>query len=142
MADVTLSGPLFDGQAGRIVARACEAIRARVAGEGERMTQGVLNASIRHPRTGRAERSVVTTEISRTFQMGKYTMPVVVNRDETVVTADLATYSAWLEGVGSRNETTRFKGYNSFRRSSQELDRMAQSMADETFQPYLRQLNG
>lgn len=30
-------------------------------------------------------------------------------------------YGAWLEGVGSRNRTTRFKGYFTFRRTCQQL---------------------
>ena len=30
-------------------------------------------------------------------------------------------YGPWLEGTGSRNETTRFKGYSTFRRAAQYL---------------------
>jgi len=31
-------------------------------------------------------------------------------------------YGPWLEGTGSRNETTRFKGYSSFRRTTQFME--------------------
>jgi hypothetical protein len=31
-------------------------------------------------------------------------------------------YGPWLEGVGSRNQTTRFKGYATFRKTRQELE--------------------
>ena len=34
-------------------------------------------------------------------------------------------YGPWLEGVGSRNATTRFKGYHSFRRVANELQQEA-----------------
>ena len=142
MADVTLSGPLFDGQAERIVARACEAIRARISEEGERLAQATLTGAVRTHPTGRAERSAVTTETSRVFQSGRYTMPVTVSRDETAVTSDLASYGPWLEGASSRNLTTRFRGYHSFRLAGQELGRLAPGIADETLQPYIRQLNG
>ena len=33
-------------------------------------------------------------------------------------------YGPWLEGTGSRNATTRFKGYAAFRRARQELERI------------------
>jgi hypothetical protein len=39
-------------------------------------------------------------------------------------------YGAWLEGTGSRNKTTRFKGYASFRRAAQETDRRAEKIAE------------
>ena len=32
-------------------------------------------------------------------------------------------YGPWLEGVGSRNQTTRFKGYHMFRQAKGELER-------------------
>ena len=34
-------------------------------------------------------------------------------------------YGAYIEGTSRRNETTRFKGYSMFRRSTQELQKMA-----------------
>lgn len=42
-------------------------------------------------------------------------------------------YGPWLEGTGSRNKTTRFKGYKTFRTVKQELDRDAEMLA----QPYV-----
>lgn len=38
-------------------------------------------------------------------------------------------YGPWLEGVGRRNRTTRFKGYHSFRRTSQWLNKNFRSVA-------------
>jgi hypothetical protein len=40
-------------------------------------------------------------------------------------------YGPWLEGTGSRNApVTRFPGYGSFRRASQQLDREIGGIAD------------
>lgn len=138
---VKLSGPLFDGRAQSAAARGCEAARAKVAEMGEILAGSALMANIRREGTGRAVRSVTTTDDSRLYQTGRYSMPVVVGADETVVTTDLATYGPWLEGTGSRNETTRFKGYHSFRLACQELDGIAEGLADAAFQPYVREMN-
>ncbi len=153
MVTVKCAGPAFDGQAEHAAARAREEIRRRVAGMGEILAGSALMASIRHGGAGetpafhgarypgRALRSVTTTDRSRIYQTGKYTMPVVVNRDEIVVTSDLASYSPWLEGTGSRNLTTRFKGYHSYRRAGQTLDGLAEGIAEDTIQPYIREMN-
>lgn len=137
---VKLSGPLFDGTAERAAARGTVAIREHVAAAGEKLAAATLAAGIRRHGTGRAERAVTDTSVSRAYQTGKYTLPVIAGADQTVVTTDLATYGPWLEGTGSRNETTRFKGYHAFRLASQELDAVAGGLADAAFQPYLREM--
>lgn len=42
-------------------------------------------------------------------------------------------YGPWLEGVGSRNETTRFKGYHAFRKAANALDRRIEEMGNRIF---------
>lgn len=42
-------------------------------------------------------------------------------------------YGPWLEGVGSRNSTTRFKGYHAFRKAANALDRHIEAMGDGMF---------
>lgn len=42
-------------------------------------------------------------------------------------------YGPWLEGVGSRNNTTRFKGYHAFRNAAQALDARIEGMGDRIF---------
>jgi hypothetical protein len=51
-------------------------------------------------------------------------------------------YGAWLEGVGSMNYRTRFKGYKTFKIIGQQLQDRAVRMAEVIFQPFLRDLNG
>jgi hypothetical protein len=45
-------------------------------------------------------------------------------------------YGPWLEGTGSRNRTTKFKGYKSVRETTQELQRKVPTIV----QPYVEQL--
>jgi hypothetical protein len=135
------SGPLFDGRADHIIERAMTEIRQKVSDKGKSLASSALGSSIRAPRTGRSVRSVTTTDHSTTYQTGKYSMPVVVDINETIVTTSLASYGPWLEGTGSRNETTRFPGYFSFRIASQELDGQAAEIADDAIQTYIRELN-
>ena len=42
-------------------------------------------------------------------------------------------YGPWLEGVGSRNATTRFKGYWAFRKATAALDRRIEEMGNSLF---------
>jgi len=51
-------------------------------------------------------------------------------------------YSAWLEGVSTRNQTTRFKGYSSMRRVAQELQKQVPQVARANVEKAIRELNG
>ena len=51
-------------------------------------------------------------------------------------------YGPWLEGVSPRNQTTRFKGYASFRRTAQWLQTKAQEVLKRHAEHAVRQLNG
>lgn len=137
---VKLSGPLFDGTAERAGTRGTEAARQRVADEGARLAAATLAASVRLRGRGKAIADVTTTDRSRVYQTGKDSMIITASTDETIVTTDLATYGPWLEGTGSRNQTTRFKGYHSFRLAGQVLDRSAAYLANEAFRPYVREM--
>ncbi len=126
------SGPLFDGRALAEADLAAVAARKAVAEQGMRLAASYLSSSIQQSRTGRAVKSVTSTDHSISYQTGKYAMPVSVLDPvtDTVVTTSLATYGPWLEGTGSRNQSTRFKGYASFRRAAQELDGRAEILTE------------
>ena len=51
-------------------------------------------------------------------------------------------YSEWLEGVSTRNQTTRFRGYSSFRRVGQELEMQKATIARKNITKAVRELNG
>lgn len=144
-ADATESGPLFDGRAEAALRRGIEAAQQAVADQGKRLTMAVFAGQIRRNR-GRFLASITTTGQSRTYTTrgGRqtYSMPVVVDSSaETLVTTDLATYGPWLEGTGSRNETTRFKGYHGFRKAGEELDRLAGRTASSAIAPHIREMS-
>lgn len=146
MSDVSVSGPLFDGRAEAAAEQAAHAIRHDLADEGERMVREAFASSIRDDH-GVFLASITTIDSSRTFTTASghksYSLPAEVPdpATEVAVTTELATYGPWLEGVGSRNATTRFKGYHGFRRAAQELDGRAGATAEETLRPYVEEMN-
>lgn len=145
MDDVTTSGPLFDGRAEAELHRGIEEIRHRVAERGQNRVQSVFAGQIRENH-GRFLSSITVIDATRAFstRSGRHVYTMVVSADraaEQVVTTDLASYGPWLEGSGSRNETTRFKGYHGFRMAGQELDGEAGRIAEETIKPYVAEMN-
>ena len=51
-------------------------------------------------------------------------------------------YGPWLEGVGSRNATTRFKGYSSFRKTGDYLRGAIKGIAQKVVKRLAGRLNG
>jgi hypothetical protein len=141
VGDVKLSGPLFDGTAERAARDGTDAVRRKLADAARLLASAAFIAQIRDDH-GRFLRSLTETRVSRTYSTHSggqtYSMPVVVDdpATDTIVTTELATYGPWLEGTGSRNVTTRFKGYHGFRLAAQTLERSAQALADHAFAPY------
>jgi hypothetical protein len=146
MIVVTRSGPLFDGRAAAEAEAGTQAVREALAAEGERLVQAAFGASIQGG-TGRFLASVTSTSESRTYTVSSgrktYALPVTVDdpATTTVVTTNLASYGPWLEGTGSRNQTTRFKGYHGFRQATQELDSSASSVAEGAFAPFVEKMS-
>ena len=50
-------------------------------------------------------------------------------------------YGPWLEGLGSRNETSRFKGYWTFRLTTSKIQDEAEAIALEAIVPFIEQIN-
>jgi hypothetical protein len=148
MSDVTVStsGALFNGDAERSLDNGEVAVRRRIAAEGEGLIRANFMATIKHDTGGKFLRSIKTIEDSKvftTFSNDKsYTMAVVEDRStETTVTSDLATYGPWLEGTGSRNSSTRFSGYQGFRRATQALNLQASALGEEAMMPFVEEMN-
>lgn len=127
---VTLSGPFFSPARSAIVQKMLHDITRDVTTQTERVVRAYGEASFRYqssPPTGRWMRSVHSD----------------THGNEGVVDDGGIVYGPWLEGVGSRNATTRFKGYRMWRRAYQTMDRsgalgIAQPIADRA----VRELNG
>ena len=119
--EVNVSGPLHDGRAAEAARAFVHDAEDQIANDGVDMIHEALHGVIRHP-TGYYESRV------QTDNMGS----------DPVITDGGVIYGPWLEGVGSRNQTTRFKGYFTFRRVAQQLQDKAGEIAERVLPDYLR----
>lgn len=120
MFTTTTHGPIFNGEAERAAADYVDAAQTAVAEEGVNLVQARLANVLQHP-TGYYQSQI------HVASSGQY--PAV--SDSGVI------YGPWLEGVGSRNAKTRFKGYATFRKVRDDLQRRAQSIAEPLLRQYL-----
>ena len=104
MSDVVISGPLFSGGSSEQVVRAIEDVVREVTELGMQRLTSAFPAGV-PVKTGNYRRNVHPTINGASAQID----------DSGVI------YGPWLEGTSSRNETTRFKGYATFRRTEQWL---------------------
>lgn len=121
---VSKTGPLFNGLAKRAAREFTREASLAIAQEGQSMWIAQLNKSMKNP-------------------TGYYTSNIMINRagnSNTVHDNDVI-YGPWLEGTGSRNRTTRFKGYHSMRKVNQRLDRKASTIAERVLRRYLPRMN-
>ena len=121
---VDYSGPLFDGRAQAASRRLVRDMRDTLGKRGKEMVLERLGQVIRHP-TGYYE-SQVRTEAHGSVE---------------VVTDGGVVYGPWLEGTSSRNETTRFKGYHTFRLVAGELERDAEQLTRADVDRAVREMN-
>jgi hypothetical protein len=118
-----VSGPFFDGRAEVALEGYFRQAQLAVAKEGKRMVDNRLKEVLKNP-TGFYQSNI----------------HVVESKDPFVSDNDVI-YGPWLEGVGSRNKTTRFKGYRTFRLVTQELRKTAGDIANTVLPPWLRRMN-
>jgi hypothetical protein len=134
--DISITGPLFE-QDPRI--RPWEGMMVqRLIEKGEDNLDGLLR-----PRPAgvylsveQAGRGKASTGHYRRNVVGKQRGLVGIITDSGVV------YGPWLEGTGSRNKTTRFKGYKSFRRTKQYLLKNMQKLLKPVISAMYRDLGG
>ncbi|HEY0638388.1 MAG TPA: hypothetical protein VGD67_12140 [Pseudonocardiaceae bacterium] len=123
---VSVSGPLADYSAFHAVQDFLEEATREVGMQGLANVHRLLDVSLRKP-TPYYETQVVLEQRAVTDW--------AVHDRGTI-------YGPWLEGTGSRNRTTSFKGYRSFRFATQELSRQAPGMAERVLQQYLPRMGG
>lgn len=120
-------GKLFDGRAGNIL----EKYVGKGVQEIVEMGEDRL-ASILKPRPagvflakGQAQRGKASTGNYRRNLHSKVTGISGVIHDSGVI------YGGWLEGTSSRNKTTRFKGYGSFRKTKDWLNKQVEGVMNK-----------
>jgi hypothetical protein len=113
------NGPLFDNRGRRIFSDFRDDLEEEAAEWTLNHIKGTFHTHFQHP-TGHYESNVRIHDTSGGPEVwdGGLAGPV---------------YGPWLEGVGSRNNTTRFKGYHAFRTAANALDRRIEGMGDRIF---------
>lgn len=124
--EVIANGPLFDGRAPLLADRFLVEAMAVIAEAAEETVDRNLAASIRHP----SDPPYYQSQIN----VARRDLDLVVNDNDVI-------YGPWLEGVGSRNKTTRFKGYTSFRRAQQEIDQKVDILVYPTLARFITEVN-
>lgn len=122
--DVRTSGPIFDGRARRAASDYARRVDDEIAEYAARKVRQTLHTVLKHP-TGYYESHIRAEARGQLHSMAT---------DGGVV------YGPWLEGVGSRNQTTRFKGYRTFRRVRQEVQRDAGNIAERILPMYISRM--
>lgn len=123
---ITLRGPIFDGRAEQAARELTGEILDRVAGHAMEGVQHNLDTSLRHP----------TPYYETQINVRSTAAEARVVNDRGVV------YGPWLEGTGSRNRTTRFKGYASFRRARDRTQRAVPGIAGNLIRKYRARMGG
>ena len=113
---VHTSGPLFDRRAGIIFSDFANDLEEEGAEWALDHIRGTFHRDFKQP-TGYYESHVEIHNTATGLEVwdGGYAGPV---------------YGPWLEGVGSRNATTRFKGYHAFRKAASALERRISGMGE------------
>lgn len=119
MSDVQVSGPIFDGRADIALRHACEDSQRTIATIGASMVRTQMNSVFR-----------TQTPYARTLVESVPDSPGWKIWHQDLI------YGPWLEGVGSRNRTTRFKGYFSFRITAGRLKARAAALCDRVLVSY------
>lgn len=127
MMDLTIrvSGPAFDRRADVAADQYAQAAEDHVARATKNRVVGQLIQVIRKPTP------IYWTQIRTDRAAGG-----------TRVHDGGMVYGPWLEGTGSRNRTTRFKGYRSFRIVARQMNTRAVGLAEEVLPPFLERMGG
>ncbi len=128
-SNIRISGPLFDGVAKKELAAAVLGVQKEVAAYAEFQWRLNLDSSMQNP-TGRYESHINTAR-----------------RDADLVVSDGypgsgLLYGPWLEGVGTRNKTTRFKGYFALRRAANSVAQKVAAIAEPIIKAFLVKAGG
>lgn len=128
---VATSGPLFTGVAEAELATAVAAVQREVAEYAEFQWQMNMTEDFQHPSEPPRYQSHVN----------------ILKRETDLVVNDGypgsgLLYGPWLEGVGSRNATTRFKGYFALRRAANSVQAKTSAIAKPIIDAFIRKANG
>lgn len=122
---VQMKGAIFDASRTKAAGqRATTHMNDLLAEEGVRRVKARLGEVLRQP-------------------TGYYESRITVDRRSQFrgITDSGVLYGGWLEGVDSRNKTTRFKGYRTFRIVKQSLHKDRDNIVRSAVNAYIQELN-
>lgn len=122
--DVSVKGPLFDGRAQVYTDAAVRKMEHHLASVGADIVRAQLERVLRKE-TPYYRLQVTSTEYP----------------ERTVINDGGVIYGPWLEGTGSRNKTTRFKGYATFRLMTQVINDRAKSIIQPQVDMLVERIN-
>ena len=128
--DVTTSGPFFSGAIKPKVERALDDTLQELVEKGEARLGELLQKG------GVYKEGSESTGYYRSMIHGE-----VKAEHSGLITDGGVIYGPWLEGTGSRNQSTRFKGYASFRKVEDWLVGQAQDVAIKHFSKLVGELD-
>ena len=139
-----LSGPLFDGSAPPQLRRVVQTALEKVVELGEQRLalkfrpQGSTN--LEDDRSG-IFKSV--QQAGKAASTGNYRRNISVRvQDLNMIISDGGVvYGPWLEGVSSRNNSTRFKGYAQFRITGEYLQKQSKGVMTKHIQQFVKRMN-
>lgn len=121
---ITRRAPILDAAASKAAAnRMIVSVNELLAQEGLTRIQARLRQVLRNP-TGYYQSKIMVER--RTVYRG--------------VTDGKVSYGGWLEGVDSRNRTSRFKGYRTFRTVKDALQRDADRIVQPAIDQFVREM--
>jgi len=139
-ARIITTGPIFEGKAGRIISTWGRNYLQAMIEAGEQKLNDYLRPrpagvylSVAEARKGKASTGNYRRNISSRLTNG-YTVGIITDGGRVV-------YGPWLEGESSRNKTTRFKGYRSFRTTRDWLSKMANGKGQKMAKYLVSRLN-
>jgi hypothetical protein len=118
--------PLFGHPLAPIIGEFLREAERRVAEQGLAEVHQLLDRYIKHP-TPYYETQIMVQQL----QGGG-----AIVHDRGII------YGPWLEGISRRNQTTRFKGYASFRKGTQALRARVPALIQYTLNHYLPRMGG
>lgn len=120
-------GPFFDERVHRAFADYEDSLEEEMAEWAERHIRRTFHREFQNP-TGYYESNIRVRDNGGTAEVhdGGMAGPV---------------YGPWLEGVGSRNDNTRFRGYGAFRKAANALERRAQELGERVLVRYINRMS-
>ena len=135
--NIKVKGPLFDRNNVGLPRRTIAKLVARVVEEGDLHLARMLR-----PRPAGVFKS--KAQAGKAYSKGNYRRGIVTTtKGLRGLITDSAEYGPWLEGTSSRNQSTRFKGYHSFRKTTEWFNRKRVPwLVNREIDKMVRKLNG